>query len=124
MRIQFRGAWLLALLVIVALVWGIKGLGYAVLGLFLLPLLAVLAFLLFLGVLAWLLRLRMQRRLAAMRKAFVDAEAQAARDAAAHQRRAQAVDVATVDVEAPSQAHGGTRDASSDSPPSSTNQSR
>lgn len=93
MRIQSRGAWLLALLVIVALVWGIKGLGYAVLGLFLLPVLAILTFLLFLGVLAWLLRLRMQRRLTDMRKAFAEAEAQAARDAAAVQRRAEAVDV-------------------------------
>lgn len=109
MRIQFNGAWLLALLIIVAIVWGLKGLGYAVLGLFLLPVLAILTFLAFLGVLAWLLRRRMQRRLNDMRKAFAEAEAQAARDAAAAQRRAGAVDVEAHVADGPGPAGGPAR---------------
>ncbi len=128
MRIQSNGAWLLALLVIIGLAWGIKGLGYAVLGLFLLPLLAVLAFLLFLGGLAWLLRLRMQRRLTVMRKAFADAEAQAARDAAAVRRHAEAIDVVAhiqTPAEDDAETHGPqARDAPADGAGPATDQSR
>lgn len=93
MVVRIRFSWLLALLVIVGIVWGLKGLGYAAAALLLLPIVLIVLLFVALAVGAWLLKRRMQRKMADLHQAFQDAQTQAQAQHQAEQRRTGAIDV-------------------------------
>lgn len=93
MAIRIRFSWLVAVLIIVGIVWGLKGLGYAAAALLLLPIVFVALLFIALAIGAWLLKRRMQRKMAEFQQQFQQAQAQAEADHQAASRRSDAIDV-------------------------------